>query len=518
MPEAIKNFQKRVTDWFLGLEKRKKYIYVGALIGMVLLVSLLVFLLTRTEYVTLSRGLSTEKAAEISNKLDELNITWRAEDNSTTILVPKKDIDIARMQLSLSGVTTERGFTFDDVMKRLSFTQTAAEKNKMFLEYTVSEIENALRTIDSVKDVVVIVNVKGSSSFLNIEEELSSASVKLVLAPGKKLSPDSVKGIENFVMNAVKGLTAEKITIIDQTGVRLNSAAADSNFTISSNQDALKVEIEQRLDKTLIDFLAALYGESNVNVKTNVKLDFDEQSTNIIKFSTPIEGQTEGLVRSMSAIKEKVLDKGTSGVPGTDSNTTETPQYPTADGSNSDYNKTQETFNYELNEIQQTIVKARGQISDLSIAIVINSNLLENNQLTEADRLELTNLVTAAAGVEDTKLVKVSAMPFHEEEVISVTASTGLVLGMPLWLIAVFAVVIVLLIAGVVFVILRRRKAAAEAAEAAALQAAEEEKRELEALDAETQDRSSPKYQIEKFVDSQPEAVAQLLRSWLNED
>ncbi len=517
MAEAIRNFQKRITEWFLGLEKRKKYIYVGALIGIILLVSFLVFLLTRTEYVTLSRGLSTEKAAEISNKLDELNITWRAEDNSTTILVPKKDIDVARMQLSISGVTTERGFTFEDVMKRLSFTQTAAEKNKMFLEYTVSEIENALRTIDSVKDVVVIVNVKENSSFLNIEEELSSASVKLVLAPGKKLSSESVTGIENFVMNAVKGLTAEKITIIDQTGVRLNSTAIDRDFASSSNQDALKVEIEQRLDQTLVDFLGTMYGESNVNVKTNVKLDFDEQSTNIIKFSTPVEGQTEGLLRSMSAIKEKVADKGNSGVPGTDSNTTETPQYPTGDGSNSDYSKTQETLNYELNEIQQTIVKARGQISDLSIAIVINSKLLENNQLTEADRLELTNLVTAAAGVEDAKMVEVSAMPFHEEEVIPVTASSGLVLGMPFWLIGVIVLVILLVIAGVVFIVLRRRKAATEAAEAEAL-SAEEEQRELEELDAESQDRSSPKYQIEKFVDSQPEAVAQLLRSWLNED
>ncbi len=517
MAEAIRNFQKRITEWFLGLEKRKKYLYVGGLVGIVLLVSILIFFLTRTEYVTLSRGLSTQKAAEISNKLDELNIAWRAEDNSTTILVPKKDIDVARMQLSFSGVTTERGFTFEDVMNRLSFTQTEAEKNKMFLQYTVSEIENALRTIESVNDVVVIVNVKGSSSFLNIEEELSSASVKLVLEPGKKLSADSVTGIENFVMNAVKGLTAEKITIIDQTGVRLNSTAADRDLTSSSNQDALKVEIEQRLDQTLVDFLGTLYGESNVNVKTNVKLDFDEQSTKIIKFSTPLEEQTEGLVRSMSAIKEKVADKGNSGVPGTDSNTTETPQYPTGDSANSDYSKTQETLNYELNEIQQSIVKARGQISDLSIAIVINSTLLENNQLSEADRQELTDLVTAAAGVPDTKLVEVSAMPFHEEEVIPVTGSSGLVLGLPIWVLGVIALVIVLLIAGVVFIILRRRKAAAAEAEAAAL-AEEEEQRELEELDAESQDRSSPKYQIEKFVDSQPEAVAQLLRSWLNED
>ncbi len=44
------------------------------------------------------------------------------------------------------------------------------------------------------------------------------------------------------------------------------------------------------------------------------------------------------------------------------------------------------------------------------------------------------------------------------------------------------------------------------------------EQEELEAISTEMEDKSSPKYQIEKFLESNPEAVASLLRSWLNED
>mgnify|MGYP006977545295 CR=1 FL=1 len=43
-----------------------------------------------------------------------------------------------------------------------------------------------------------------------------------------------------------------------------------------------------------------------------------------------------------------------------------------------------------------------------------------------------------------------------------------------------------------------------------------EEREEFEEIDTDFQDRSSPKYQIEKFIDSKPDSVAQLLRSWLN--
>ncbi len=36
--------------------------------------------------------------------------------------------------------------------------------------------------------------------------------------------------------------------------------------------------------------------------------------------------------------------------------------------------------------------------------------------------------------------------------------------------------------------------------------------------DIEFSDKSAARVQIEKFVDENPEAVAQLLRNWLNED
>ena len=49
------------------------------------------------------------------------------------------------------------------------------------------------------------------------------------------------------------------------------------------------------------------------------------------------------------------------------------------------------------------------------------------------------------------------------------------------------------------------------------MQVAEEE-RTLDEIEAFQEDKGSPKYHIEKFVDTNPEAASALLRAWLNDN
>jgi len=48
-------------------------------------------------------------------------------------------------------------------------------------------------------------------------------------------------------------------------------------------------------------------------------------------------------------------------------------------------------------------------------------------------------------------------------------------------------------------------------------QKVEEQQEALDEIHTQDDDASSPKYQINKFIDKNPEAVAQLLRAWINE-
>lgn len=512
MAELLTRLRTQVVDWFTNTEPRKKWLTIGGLATLILTVAILMFVMTRTQYAVLYRGISTEEAAQVSAKLDELGIRYQVKDNASSIFVDENAIDKARMELSVAGLISDSGFSYEDVISQLNFTQTTEEKNRLFLLAQQNEIAQALKNLDGVEDARVILNVKATSSFLNLEEDVSSASVTLRLKPNRTVNEQQINGMVNFITTSVKGLTPEKVTIIDQTGKQLNRTGDDTDVGTSSTQDELKVAVENRLDKNIAEFLAQMYGPDNVQVKSSVKLDFDKQVTDVVQFTTPVEGATEGLVRSMNTIKENVVNNASGGVAGTDTNTAEVPNFPTGSSGQSDYSKSQEILNYELNELRQTITKAEGQIVDVSFSVIINKKALVDETLTEEHKQEVINLVSAASGLENTKNVVVVAKDFYEAPEVPLGEQPATLFNIPIW---VYFVILgmVALTAGIVFLMIRRKASSLKVA-----QEIIEEQEELEEINTDFQDKSSPKYQIEKFVDSRPEAVAQLLRSWLNED
>ncbi len=514
MAETLRDYRSKASDWYKELSPRVRVAIIAGIVVALIIIALLVNFMTNKTYIALVRGVSETKAAEITTKLDELNIAWKSEANATTILVEEKNIDKARMQLAMANITTDKGFTFEDVMDKLSFTQTTEEKNKMFLYQTKSELEDALKTLSQIEDANVIINVKANTSFLNLEKDVSSASVKLTLVEDETLSDDSVKGVENFVLTAIKGLTPETITIIDQNGVQLNADDGNSADAETTRRNKHQAEIQASIDSSIETLLTRIYGADNVSVATHVVLDFDSEETSIKKISPPVDGEVKGMIRSSNVLKESVKAGGSGGVAGTDSNTTDTPQYPTLRNGESDYTKLQEIYNYEMNEIQQSIVKSPGKIVDMSIAIIINSDILESGSLSEIDKQAIIEMVLSAAGVRDASKVSVSAWPFHVEAVVPVEVEdTNTILGIPIYIVALLVGAVLILIVLVFFLLRKRRTAVIQET-----QEIIEEQQELAEIDTEFQDRSSPKFQIEKFIDSNPEAVAQLLRSWMNEE
>ena len=89
------------------------------------------------------------------------------------------------------------------------------------------------------------------------------------------------------------------------------------------------------------------------------------------------------------------------------------------------------------------------------------------------------------------------------------------IFGLPV--IAVIVIVLVTVVAIVIVLLLMKRRRDKLAAAALEEQQRVEEVKSLEEIDAHQEDKGSPKYHIEKFVDNNPEAAVALLRAWLNE-
>ncbi len=511
MGEFVNRVRTRATEFYNSLDNRMRWVYGISSLFVMIGVVVGVILMNQPHYVVLMRNLSLEDAGAITTRLDELQIPWKQDNNNSTVLVPEKQRDKALMELAVGGFTGSGEITWEDVMNQNSITMTNEEKNRLFLLAQTTALSRAVSSLDGVEDAIVNLHVSQDSAFVIEKDDNAKASVILKLKSGYKLKEEQVNGIVMILVNAVKGLKKENVTITDSSGTQLNIGEQDSENFVVSNRMEMTEAVQERTRDKLKEFLSTIYGESNVEVSVNVALDFDAESSEIIKFSPPIEGNEDGLVRSMTDLSETVVNGQTGGAPGTDSNTDVT-NYPSTDGTESTYKKANRTLNYELNQIKTTISKAQGQIKNLTIAVIVNRKALVDNELTEEQRAELVNLVSAAGGIEAAS-IQVSAQDFADKGTVTITPQAPGILGLPYWLAGVIAAVLAAGVAG--GIVVARRRSRAKEVEEVQLQL---EEQELEEIDLDYKDKSSPKYQIEKFIDAKPEAVAALLRSWLNED
>ncbi len=510
MGEFFQRIRTQISEFLDGLDRRQKIIYFGGGAALTLIIAVAILLLTRTEYVPLATGLSLDEAAQISTGLDDLGIRYRDDDNATTLLVPKEDLSRAKMQLTLNGLLTTKDFNWTQAFSNTSLTYTSEDKDQMYELAQETALAETIETIDAVERAKVNLTIPSDSAFLLNDSTVSKASVTLLLNGGYTLNQQQVNGIVMILVNSVKGLEASNVSVVDNTGRVLNEIADTQGQINANNQRELQQQVQEKLEKDLEAFLATIFGEGGVRVMVAVTLDFDSQVTSSKMYSVPIEGETNGLVRSMTEIQESTLNAGTSGVPGTDSNS-EATNYNEIDGAGTQYQKASKTINYEMNETLTTVEKAEGQIKDITISVIVDETNLVDETLTEEQKNEIQDLVSAAAGL-DTRVVQVSGQTFSviEDPFADEMADAGI----PWWIFAVVAGVIVSAIAGAV--LFMRRKAKSEEEERIMREL--EEQREIEEIRLEEADQSSPKYQIEKFIETNPEVVAQLLRAWLNED
>lgn len=521
MGEFIEKLRRQVMDFVAGLSTRMKILIAAGGAALIIMIAVLVFMFTRVEYVLLAQDVTLEQAASITAKLDELGVRWKDERDTSQILVDKNELSKARMALAVDGLMSEKNFNWTDVFANSSLTMTSEEKNKMYLIAQASTLSSSLESINGIENAIVNLYIPNDSNYLITDGVESKASVILKLQDGTTLSEKQVNGIVMVLVNSVKGLVPERVSIVDNNGNELNKSGQNTEDFAMETQFDMKTAVEDRLNTRLHEMLATLYGKDNVQVMTAVKLDFDSVTTVSKVFSAPVEGETNGMLRSVTEISEEVVNgTSASGAPGTDTNTETTNYNESVTNTTNNIKNSSQTLNYELNEINTQMTKAKGQIADVTVGIIINTDALVDNTLSEQHRTELTTLVNSALGL-DTKKVSVSAMKFADPNadmaVVSNLDQTGQ--GVPLW--AIGAGVAAVAVAGGAFYVIsgNRRKAAQAAADEAARAAAlAQEQKELEEIQLELEDKSSPKYQIEKFIESNPEAVAQLLRNWLNEE
>jgi flagellar M-ring protein FliF len=530
MAASAKSILKRAGEFFQNLEK-KKLIMLIALAAVIIIAGIVgAILLNRVDYTVLFSGLDAEEAGTIKTVLDEKGILSKVQGTST-ILVPEEQADELRIELASEGYPST-GLNYEIFSGSGALGSTDLER-RTYLQYQLQEnIRKALRTMEKVQDSIVMVNLASDSSFVVSDNQSeASAAVTLSLKNGEALTISEAKTIGQFVMKCVPQLKPENISIVDSmmTYYDISADNADSS-EYSASQQQLTEELKNTLSEQVLSVLDPAFGKGNVAVSVNLNLNFDKETIDKVEFLPPVEGESEGLVRSFEEIYNAVGQaEAANGSVGTDPNGNGTPAYVAGDiPEGADISSTR-TYNYELNEIQTRIEKAQGAMQDLSVAVLVNSNI---EGVTESvDKVK--NLVAKSIGVSP-DYISIETMPFADNtsigDAFSLSQEAADKVSRRNMIVTIIEVVVIA--AAVVFIVrlflTKSGRRTAQPLAAAGIDGgivgmtigdvAESPQAVTYDLSELVLKKSSEAEKIEELLDRYPETVAQILRTWIAED
>lgn len=512
MTEIISKIKEQISNFWSKTNKTQK-IKLGVIIALFITsLTLLIMYTSQPEFTPLYRNLTLTDAAEIKNRLEEMNVNYKIDDDGTTIMVPVREVYDIKMDLAYEGLPKSDIVDFSDVLESSQLGTTSWEREVQYHQALQGELTRTIQSISAVRQARVHIVVPQQTPFIDPDRNNNAtAAIFLQQEPAARITPDQVKGIINLVSNSVEGLNPENVSVVDSNGTILSSEVAEEYTSVETakNHYDLQFYFQQNLENSVMRMLEQVYGPGNVVVSATAELNFDTQLIESTTFEPVVDD--EGIVRSIQEMEEFFEGSGgyPAGQPGVDTNI---PEYQEIEEESSQYERREAIINYEINELREYLEKAPGAIERLSIGVVLN------REINQDERESITDLVSASIGFEPERdNISVEGISFDTtlqdeiREQMELQELQRQAMIRRLLIIGALA-----LIAGIILInrwrAAIRRKEEEEELLVTTEQADEESGTEFKDT------KSQKQKDIEKLVNDKPENVAQLLRTWISEE
>ena len=532
MPEKLKQILNRIAEWWKKFSTKQKALIISVVAVVVVALAILAAVVTKPVMVTLISCENTTQASEVKKLLEGEGVSYKLSDDGLTFSVNKKDEANASILLGSNEIPTE-GYGIDKVFDG-GFSTTEADKAKKYQLYLENKFAEQLETISNVESASVSLSIPEDDGTIISQGMDTYASVILKLSG--EMDDDQAAGIAKFIATEVGNDTTDSILILDSDSNVLFSGA-DSNSTTgnANSQLALTNKTENAVKKEVKDVVLGTDVYDNVEVGLNLVLDFNKTDITDHQYYVA-EGQTQGYLDSESAYESESTG-GAAATPGTDTNDDTT--YVIEDNNVSHSTVSDTTKDYLPNEKITTTTGSVGNINydDSSVTVVATRYVVYNEDQLKADGTldvmtfdeyvaqnsnrvktdvdqDFYTMVSKATGIsEDNISIVAYDVPFFQY-----SESNGRTLTDYLQI--ALAVLIFAMLGYVVFRSTRKEEAVEVEPELSVESLLETTKEaESEGLeDIGFNEKSETRIMIEKFVDENPEAVASLLRNWLNEE
>lgn len=386
-----------------------------ALGGAIGLSALAYFAFQTPAQTPLFAGLAESDKAAVAEALQASGIAFTLDRDSGVLSVDADKLHSARMLLAGQGLPKALP-SGDSLIASLPMGSSRAVEGETLRAAREADLARTIEAINAVRTARVHLAMAEPSVFVR-DNKPAAASVMLTLYDGRDLSEAQVQAIRHLVASSVSGLSAQEVSVIDQSGALLSSQNGSSS---DSRAFELQMQMEQRYRQALTALLGPMLGHGNFSVEVNANVDMSESQAT--RETYPDDDQA---LRSEQGNKSSTQAQGqAAGVPGALANQppdpaviANTPGGAQTTPQNGGQAETAETFSRTFENGREISVthQPQGRLNRISVAVALRQTK-GAKALSAAELTKIEDLVKGAVGfnAERGDLVAVNQRPFVE--------------------------------------------------------------------------------------------------------
>lgn len=379
--------------------------------------------------VPLFTEMTLEDSSEVMRQLDASAVDYQLRNDGATILVPQDRVLRLRMEMAEQGLPSGGtvGYEIFDSSSTLGATSFVQNVNQ--LRALEGELSRTIISINRVAAARVHLVLPERELFQRDQRE---ATASIVLRVRGTLEAGQIRAIQHLAASAVDGLSASRVSIVDETGQLLASGAGDDESAMmAASLDERAIGMENRIRTQVEDILSEVVGAGRARVNVAVELNHNRISETSEVFDP--DGQ---VVRSTQVREETGSTNDTTAgevtvgneLPGADPGTQ-------AGGIQEARETLEEVTNFEISSTNRTEILEAGRLDRLSVAVLVDGIYTQDENgaplyqpRTQEQLDQIAMLVRSAVGFDQTRgdVVQVVNLQFAARPDLTLPDEAGL--------------------------------------------------------------------------------------------
>lgn len=294
MNEWFKNMIEKFQNFWKTSSVIVKVIVIGIALAVVGAVIFAVNVSGSDSTVRLFPQAVTDESVrnQILDRVARENVQVYVNDEGVISVNDEKTARRIRTLLSVEGLAPSNYDPFAEFYNR-SWSTTDAEQNVRRKNAISAALKQHLESLSDI-DVAFVTLVLPDKALFASEQNPVTASIAIRPSRASDILSDrrKVKGIQDYILKAVEGLSAENLTIIDQNGHILNDfegMAESDRVSIIEKQQKLIRKMEAQLEAKVLAALQNNYTSDRItDVIAHYEMDMSEKHSDSTIYS-PIQ-------------------------------------------------------------------------------------------------------------------------------------------------------------------------------------------------------------------------------------